>query len=701
MSRNLINPRGDVPTSAITFVETTHGRLRREQRSIDKKDLQSAIKHGSRRSSYPRPNGDPTAVYKYNDIVYVVNERTREEITCYARPLQLDCVPISQAMLLAHERAASRIQRDLSCWTSNTVIVVDTSGSMREGDVWGIRSRLGAVWVSIALDFLAARLESGEAGPTDVLSIITMEEEPRMVVDEEPCTWVLYNKLVSVYSDNDVPARGHGPFLPSLKLAQELLTRNPSASCATSLTFLSDGAPSDYVLGKNATKDEWHRLIVEQVEALSKTFGRRLTFTTIGIGGSEDFRLLERMADSASDYGAKASFMLPSMTSSALGQVFSSVATSLTTTQTEMTDLDTLKQRQVRQVVQESRAKAKQEIQEVSKDDFWIYPRDKVVRLVYNEWYEDQSKKYSFDQAQLQHPSACFVAFSKGAFGEGAERFAYRFYELSDDGKSVVGKALVAKESRMILDAEKLADEQARKKFVRTFCSTQQLARRLAAEFNKKLDDSYRVDPATPRIVFLDCSVYQLDDKNFGTASVLVEERLDHTKWHKWNCNNGFVEGMSKAPEFSQATLRQAFTKVDAEDLGIIEEEEDEEDGEECDDVDDGNANVPSKEPKVFTASEVAQAFSHFSYFASGRKRLVCDLQGVYDEKTRILRLSDPVIHYHNPKRADRSRVHGDTDRGRKGVAMFFETHHEHCGHLCMLVLRGLRPSRRRQDAAR
>ena len=92
----------------------------------------------------------------------------------------------------------------------------------------------------------------------------------------------------------------------------------------------------------------------------------------------------------------------------------------------------------------------------------------------------------------------------------------------------------------------------------------------------------------------------------------------------------------------------------------------------------------------VFTPSEVAQAFSHFTYRASGRKRLVCDLQGVFDEKENILQFSDPVIHYYNPYRSDRCKVHGATDRGGKGVAMFFETHRQnHCGYLCRLMLRG------------
>jgi len=52
-------------------------------------------------------------------------------------------------------------------------------------------------------------------------------------------------------------------------------------------------------------------MIVESVGALAMRFGRRLTFTTIGIGDSYDFCTLERMAEAAKDYGDISSFRLP------------------------------------------------------------------------------------------------------------------------------------------------------------------------------------------------------------------------------------------------------------------------------------------------------------------------------------------------------------------------------------------------------
>jgi hypothetical protein len=151
---------------------------------------------------------------------------------------------------------------------------------------------------------------------------------------------------------------------------------------------------------------------------------------------------------------------------------------------------------------------------------------------------------------------------------------------------------------------------------------------------------------------------------------------------------------MKGAPKLNDMDIRKTMNRLTQNDLTIIEEDEEEEDS------DDDEHAAPTLQPVCFTPSEVAQAFSHFSYWATGRKRLICDLQGVFDEKENVLRLSDPVIHYHS--HSNRRFVHGRTDRGWKGIGMFFETHHEHCGHLCKLVNRGFRARaahRNRSDA--
>lgn len=112
------------------------------------------------------------------------------------------------------------------------------------------------------------------------------------------------------------------------------------------------------------------------------------------------------------------------------------------------------------------------------------------------------------------------------------------------------------------------------------------------------------------------------------------------------------------------------------------------------------NASVKERHqrntPKTkFSASEVAQAFSHFSYVATGEKRLICDIQGVYDEPSGRLMISDPVIHYYNRRREHRKNIYGRSDMGERGIRQFFKTHQ--CSELCKLVKFGFRTSRKKR----
>lgn len=85
----------------------------------------------------------------------------------------------------------------------------------------------------------------------------------------------------------------------------------------------------------------------------------------MGIGDLDNFDILNRMVEEASDYGAKASFSLPSMSSSSLGETFTSVATSVSETQSELVNPATGRQRKVRDVLMESHKEASRHITEV------------------------------------------------------------------------------------------------------------------------------------------------------------------------------------------------------------------------------------------------------------------------------------------------------------------------------------------------
>ena len=79
------------------------------------------------------------------------------------------------------------------------------------------------------------------------------------------------------------------------------------------------------------------------------------------------------------------------------------------------------------------------------------------------------------------------------------------------------------------------------------------------------------------------------------------------------------------------------------------------------------------------------QAFSHFTYKFTSKKLIVCDLQGTYDADASPpkIELTDPAIHYKSSQ--GREMVYGRTDKGKKGIQLFFNTHK--CTDLCQLLV--------------
>ena len=137
----------DVPTECVPFTESAHGKMRRDERNIGISQLQAAMKDGEwRRGAPSRPNGDPTSVYTHDNIFYVVNDTTGEEVTSYTRPVELHPVNVTPEDLELYQKAKRHIEEDSTVWESHTVIVVDTSGSMKKSDLHGARNRLKAVW---------------------------------------------------------------------------------------------------------------------------------------------------------------------------------------------------------------------------------------------------------------------------------------------------------------------------------------------------------------------------------------------------------------------------------------------------------------------------------------------------------------------------------------------------------------------------
>ena len=72
-------------TSAVTLLSSDHGRQRRAERLIDKRDLKAAVKYGSRKVSRNQ-RGELNWKYTFADIVYITDSTSTREITSWAKP---------------------------------------------------------------------------------------------------------------------------------------------------------------------------------------------------------------------------------------------------------------------------------------------------------------------------------------------------------------------------------------------------------------------------------------------------------------------------------------------------------------------------------------------------------------------------------------------------------------------------------------
>ena len=258
-------------TSDVVIMSSVHGRQRRAERDIDKRDLQSAIKHGTRELQPGRVRrGRWTQRVKitFAGVVYITDNTCTEEITSYAVPVLVDKIPVTDEMQLAHTRACELIAAP-KCWTSHTVIVIDQSGSMKKSDIPDCSNRADAVWVCLALDWVAPQLEKGDAKATDVVSLVAMSDGATLLIKQQPLDWLLFNAIVD-FRRSQIPA-SHGNYLPALDMAEEMFLENKFGGCALQLMFLSDGKPSDLVEGSPCYEDQsaWRRLTKESWEGLT------------------------------------------------------------------------------------------------------------------------------------------------------------------------------------------------------------------------------------------------------------------------------------------------------------------------------------------------------------------------------------------------------------------------------------------------
>ena len=659
---------------------------------------------------HPGPDGLPRRKYIYNGVVYITDHSGRHEITSWFEPLVVDAETITSSMQFEHNAAIALLQHPAK-WTSHSVLVVDQSGSMRTGDVQGTGDRRSdTVWVTLILDFVADRLEKKKLGSTDVISVIGMGEHATLLVDRAPIDWLLYNDLIRLRKNKP---KGDGNYLPAITLADECLRKNTCGRCALLLLFLSDGKPSDQIpAGRESTREKHQKMCAEKVSAVASMYGRRLTFGATGFGpASEDFAVLRGMATAAEEYGCKAIFTLPSLSSESLSASITSLSRSLSTTKTELTDASSNRQKTVKTVRRE-RLNAPDEEVLSSEWKLYDYPLAGRARSVRSqqlsagvldarlEWHERMTEPYMLTTSQwidvdAHDARARGVALRIPIAGEGVERIVHKFREVDENG-AFVGPKLVAKESRYVEDESAL-----RVRFHDTFATTQKRASELSKEFNVMLSDLERggvIEANVPRIEFLPVCVYLMKDPVSGEEyGYLVEKQLAG-KWQKWNSNNGWVAGRDEASgaaaeeeEGEKQTLLAPTGPLVCIDEG--DEEEGWSDDEMCDSV----TTVPHARVDMsrctIEVDWVPQAFSHFTWHRSKRKLLVCDLQGVFNaaDSPPTYEMTDPVIHHRSQHRRE-GHKYGATDKGEAGMDKFFST------HVCNVLCHAMKLSTPRKD---
>jgi Alpha-kinase family/von Willebrand factor type A domain len=672
-------------SNLVSILSTEHGRLRREQRDISKRDLQKALAHAVPERAWGR-----RWKLEFDDTIFIVDNAMSREVTAYPSPLKT--APVDLQVQQDHEKAKTILQQKPERCKSHTVLVVDNSGSMQAHDIPLHRDRQVAAYATLALEFIAEQLFKYTANNSDVVSLVEFSETARVIFTREPCTWVLYNKLLSRRESRDFKSRqdmklqevyrADSNYLPALTLASKLLDIGRHDACALALLFLSDGEPSD------ARQHNWTSLrakttICEVAAKLATTYNECLkTISFVGFGNaSGDFSTLEAMADACNRAtgSTRAEFTYSGKLANRIGTAVTSLTSSLTQTRTSLMGGGSMHGPR-RVVASETDAGAREAWRFFKILDHWVYsPRsERLVRLP----MIPPGAQREEDSVRRHIPM--YLAMNSHHCGNGAERIAFRC-SLADrtSKRSFALGPMVAKETNLV---DLMEDNMA---FHVIFCETQSLASFLADEFNMRV----RAMPTynaflTPIISFLPCSVLELEDHTVsnGIKDVLVEKMLDTSRfrWRKWNDNGG---GVDEQACHSSLDLEYEFKSLAlATEPAVIEEGSEEESEDDESDEDPKEVGPEEGDSRVDNTAHSAylQAFSHFSYVFTNKKILVCDLQGVYNTDTvpPSFELTDPAIHYYSKK--GRRMVYGRTDKGKRGMDRFMKTHK--CSELCQFV---------------
>ena len=158
-----------------------------------------------------------------------------------------------------------------------------------------------------------------------------INQDATVILDREPVTWLLYNRLVELGEWKHLRPNGRINFLPALTEAEEMLSSLVHDDLALSLFFFAVDKPSD-----KCPTERFDR----KAASIASKFNGRISASFIGMTNSEemDDTVLRSMAKTAQECGAEARFSMPPKDTRAFSGSTSSLASSLTMTKMNLSD---------------------------------------------------------------------------------------------------------------------------------------------------------------------------------------------------------------------------------------------------------------------------------------------------------------------------------------------------------------------------
>ena len=346
----------DIPTSLlrtedVPLISHVHGRQRREERNIQRKELQAAIKYGTKQIANPGRDGSKRYRYEHMGVVYITDESSRHEVTSW----RIDGKDDDDS----EEDEIAPAEIALEGTGCHAVLIVDNSGSMRASDVAGYETRAKAVYHCLKNDFAKEQIRSGAADDV-VVTLISMSIDAKVLIETKPLNTSFIKDIERISKRRP---KSHGNYLPALDKALEVMKSDAPNRSNVLLLFFSDGAPSDHQfiacehgvkvfeidrkldpkMQHSTTGSAWHcrKKIIAQLEKdccnrvrrIGQVFGRdRVIVRTIAFGPTkEDFSLLEKMAKVL----PRGEFQRLGLSADKLKTAFSSFSSSLLTLRTE------------------------------------------------------------------------------------------------------------------------------------------------------------------------------------------------------------------------------------------------------------------------------------------------------------------------------------------------------------------------------